>query len=200
MNTPNKLTLSRIVLVFVFMFFIFSHGLIYKLFALIIFTIASLTDLYDGKLARKMHQESDFGRFMDPIADKFLVLAAFLVFVEMKIIPAWMVILIISRELMITGIRLFALTKKVVLASARGGKHKTVSQMFTIFVILGFLVFKEAFKNARFWSASVESATSWALLILMAITTILTLTSGFSFLWNNRALFVDYERKNNQAG
>jgi CDP-diacylglycerol--glycerol-3-phosphate 3-phosphatidyltransferase len=194
MNTPNKLTILRIVLAFVFMSFVFGHGLIYKIIALLTFTIASLTDLYDGKLARDMHQESDFGKLMDPIADKILVLAAFLVFVELRIIPAWMVILIISRELLITGIRIFALSKKMVLASSKGGKHKTASQMIAIFVILGFLVFKEVAKNLSFWNARIESISAAAILILMGLATILTLTSGIGFLWSNRSLLIERER------
>ena len=194
MNLPNKLTLLRIVLAFVFMAFIFGHGLIFKILALLTFTIASLTDLFDGKLARQMHQESDFGKLMDPIADKILVLAAFLAFVEMKIIPAWMVIVIIGRELLITGIRIFALSKKMVLPSSAGGKHKTVSQMVTIFVILGFLVFEEIAKRMYFWSIQIGSYSAAAILILMGLTTILTLTSGTGFLWSNRSLIIDRER------
>ena len=90
MNLPNKITLSRIVLAFIFMFFLFSQGLMAKYLAFFTFCLASLTDIIDGQIARRRKLENDFGRLMDPIADKILVLAAFLAFVEMKIIPAWM--------------------------------------------------------------------------------------------------------------
>ena len=106
MNLPNKITLSRIGLAFVFMFFLLSPGIMAKYLALLTFAIASLTDFLDGYLARKRNLENDFGRLMDPIADKILILVAFLAFVEMKVIPGWMVVIVIFRELIITGLNL----------------------------------------------------------------------------------------------
>lgn len=191
MNLPNKLTLSRIVLTFVFMFFLFSPGLPARYLAFIIFIVASLTDLYDGRLARKKNLVTDFGKLIDPIADKILVLAAFLAFVEMKIIPAWMVVLVIAREFIITSLRLLAISKKTYLAATIGGKHKMVSQMVTIFAILIFLVVKEtALKFFSFWSPSVEYWSRWGIFALMLVTVALTVSSGISYLWRNRALFV----------
>jgi len=120
MNLPNKLTVSRIVLVGVFMLFLFLHGVIAKVLALITFLIASFTDFLDGYIAKKYNMVTDFGKLMDPIADKVLILAAFLAFVEMELIPAWMVVIIIFREVTITGLRISALTRgKVIPADTR---------------------------------------------------------------------------------
>ena len=142
MTISNRLTLLRIVLTFVFMFFLFSKGFINKSLALIVFIIASFTDYLDGYFAKKRNEVTNFGKFMDPIADKLLTLAAFLAFVEMKLIPAWMVVIIITRELIITGLRLTALARGDVIEAGRGGKHKTVSQIVSIITILAFILFK----------------------------------------------------------
>lgn len=179
MNLPNKLTISRIVLTFLFMLLLFSHGLTVKIMALFTFLAASLTDLCDGYFARKYNAVTEFGKFMDPIADKILVLAAFFAFIELELVPAWMVVVIVLRELIITGMRLFALTKNIVLPAQEGGKHKTASQMIAILVILVSLILKEV--GIRF--------PAEAIYILMLITTALTLISGSSFLYRNRAVF-----------
>lgn len=191
MNLPNKLTISRIMLTFIFMLFLFLGGVVMKFLAIITFLLASATDYLDGKIARERNEITDFGRFMDPIADKFLTIAAFLAFVEMKLVPAWMVALIISRELIITGLRLFAATKGKVLAAEAAGKHKTVSQVTAIFVILLFIFLKEA--GIRFlpvWSQVLEYWFRQIIFILMIVTVMLTLISGLSYLWRNRRLFL----------
>src|SRR4030042_6814396 len=144
MNIANKLTVLRIILTFVFMFFLFVHGLWAKVLSLIIFVFAALSDFLDGMIAQRRNMVTDFGRLMDPIADKILVLAAFAAFVQMQLIEAWMFVIVIAREILITSLRLFALNKGKVLSAAKAGKHKTVSQMAVIFVILGFIVLKEA--------------------------------------------------------
>lgn len=191
MNLPNQLTIARIILTFVFMFLLFSHGFLAKILAFVVFTIAALTDLYDGRIARGRNLITDFGRLMDPIADKILVLAAFLAFVELKIIPAWMVIVIITREFLITGLRLLAANKNIIIAAAGSGKHKTISQMVSIFVILSFLLFKEAaVKYFNFWNASLENIIYSGIYGLMMITTLLTVISGLAFLWKNKSIFL----------
>ncbi len=188
MNIANKLTVARIMLTFIFMFFLFCHGLEAKLAAFFIFSVAALTDYLDGFFAKKYNITSNFGIIMDPIADKILVLGSFLAFVEMDIIPAWMVVLIMLREFLVTGIRIFALSKGKVLKAQRAGKHKTMSQIVTIFVILLFLIFKEIAVKFDFWTLKVHSGFSWFILCLMTLTVILTTTSGISFLWDNRNL------------
>lgn len=194
MNLPNKITISRIVLVFVFMVCLFMHSLLGKVGALVIFIIAAFTDYLDGFIAKKYNIISDFGKIMDPIADKLLVLAAFLAFVEMKLVPAWMVVIIIMRELTITGIRLVALKNNEVLHAGQGGKHKTISQMLSILVILIFIVVKEVgnVDMFGFWNATFEYWYRQLIFILMLITVALTITSGISYLAGNKKyLFPD---------
>lgn len=190
MNLANKLTLSRIALTFALMFFLFTSGLAAKIIAFIIFSLACLTDYLDGYFARKRNLASSFGMIMDPIADKVLVLGSFLAFVEMRIIPAWMVAVVALREFMVTGVRMFALGRGKVLVAKTAGKHKTMSQMLTIFLILSFLIFKEAGLRNNFWNAALNSFFDWSILSLMTLTVILTTTSGISHLWQNRDLFL----------
>lgn len=188
MNIANKLTITRIMLTFIFMLFLFCQGLAAKLAAFFIFSVAALTDYLDGFFAKKFNMTSNFGIIMDPIADKILVLGSFLAFVEMDIIPAWMVVLIMLREFLVTGIRIFALSKGKVLKAQRSGKHKTMSQIVTIFVILLFLIFKELALKFDVWTEKANLSFSWSILCLMTLTVILTTTSGISFLWDNRNL------------
>lgn len=188
MNLPNKLTISRIILTFIFIFFVTQEGLAPMVIACIIFLLASLTDFYDGYLAKRHNMVSDFGKLMDPIADKFLILSAFMAFVWMQAVEIWMVVLILGREIIITSFRIFALTKGKVLAAERGGKHKTVSQMVAIFSILGFIVFKEFLTTISRWSEGIEIWWRAGINVLMLITVSLTLISGISYIWSNRRL------------
>lgn len=186
MNMPNRITLLRIALTFVFMFFLFCQGLWAKVLSLLIFTFAALSDLYDGWLANKRNMVTDFGKLMDPIADKILVLAAFAAFVQMQLIEAWMFVIIISREILITSLRLFALNKGRVLAATKVGKHKTASQMVVIFAILVFIVLKEVMLRFFTWNPYWERLFRSGIYILMVLTVGLTLYSGVSYLWENR--------------
>lgn len=158
------------------------------LIASVIFSFACFTDFADGYFAKKYKLESDFGKLMDPIADKFLILAAFLAFVRMHLVTDWMVILILGREIVITGLRIFAITKGKVLAAERAGKHKTVSQIVAIFVILGFIIFRDYLTALSKWSYLIEIWWRCGIDILMLVTVALTLMSGLSYLWNNRKL------------
>lgn len=135
MNLPNKLTLLRIILVVPFIILL-MYG--YNIAALVIFAIASITDFFDGYIARKYNLITDFGKLMDPLADKILVLAALILFVELKYIPAWVVIIILSREFFVTGIRIIASAKGDVIPADKSGKYKTVTQMIAIIIILIF--------------------------------------------------------------
>ena len=186
MNLANRLTMFRIVLTFVFMLVFSWAGLWPKVLALVIFMAAALSDLFDGMIAKKRNMITDFGRLMDPIADKILVLAAFAAFLEMQLIDAWMFVIIVSREILITSLRLFALNKGKVLSAVRAGKHKTASQMAVIFYILGFIVVKEAVKNYSVWNPVWEEFFRKSISILMFFTVGLTLYSGLSYLWENR--------------
>jgi len=187
MNLPNKITISRFLLTAVFMLFLFMHGFVYKILALMVFLAAVFSDYLDGYFAKKYNQKSNLGKLLDPIADKVLTLAAFLAFVEMKLIPAWIVVIIIARELLITGLRLLALKNDDILPAGKGGKHKTVSQMVSIFVILLFIMFKEAgVEIFDFWDAGFEYWYRQLIFVLMLITTVLTITSGASYIMGNK--------------
>ena len=133
MNLPNKLTIFRVILVIPFVALMLNG---YDLWAVAVFIIASLTDLLDGRIARKYNLITDFGKFMDPLADKLLVCAAMICLVEMGRLPAWMVIVIISREFIISGFRLVASDNGVVIAASYWGKFKTTFQMLMIIVLI----------------------------------------------------------------
>ena len=192
MNTANRLTMLRIVLTFIFMFFLFVHGLWARVVALALFLIAALSDLLDGMIAHKKNQVTDFGKLMDPIADKILVLTAFLAFVQMQLVDAWMVAIIIFREIIITSLRLFALNKGKVLSASRSGKHKTLSQMVVIFVILLFVVFKEMMLEYFTWNPAWEKLFRQGIFLMMLVTVGLTLYSGLSYLWENRKIIAKF--------
>lgn len=138
MNLPNKLTVLRMLMIFPFVGVMLSQGELPlgKWVALFIFIAASLTDLLDGYLARKYHLITNFGKFMDPLADKLLVCAALICLVELRRIPAWAVIVIISREFIISGFRLVAADNGVVIAASYWGKIKTVFQMLMICLMI----------------------------------------------------------------
>jgi CDP-diacylglycerol--glycerol-3-phosphate 3-phosphatidyltransferase len=178
----------RILLTFVFMVVLSWQGLWAKIAALIIFILAALSDLFDGMIAHRRNMVTDFGRLMDPIADKILVLAAFAAFLQLQLIEAWMFVIIVSREILITSLRLFALNKGKVLSAARAGKHKTVSQMAVIFYILGFIVVKESVMTFSSWNPVWEDFFRKSINIMMLLTVGLTLYSGLSYLWENRKI------------
>lgn len=138
MNLPNKLTIFRVILIVPFVFILLTDycGSAGKWIALAIFIIASLTDLLDGKIARKNNLVTNFGKFMDPIADKLLVCSAMICLIEMGKIPAWIVIIIISREFIISGFRLIASDNGVVIAASYWAKFKTAFQMVMIILMI----------------------------------------------------------------
>ena len=189
MNLPNKLTLSRIVMTFIFMFFLFTQWPYGKIAALFMFLLASLTDYVDGKIAKSRGLITDFGKFMDPIADKILILAAFLAFVEMKLIPSWCVVVIIFREFVILGLRILGIIKGHIVAASRAGKHKTISQIIAVIFILVYLVIKDYGMKFGFWSVSLDNISRKSIFALILITVILTLVSGTSYILKNKRLF-----------
>ena len=132
MNLPNKLTTLRVIMIPFFVFFLLwqnGENYTFRMIALALFIIASLTDLLDGKIARKYNLVTNFGKFMDPLADKLLVCSALICLIELNALPAWMVIIIISREFIISGFRLIASDNGVVIAASYWGKFKTTFQM-----------------------------------------------------------------------
>ncbi|MBQ6887615.1 MAG: CDP-diacylglycerol--glycerol-3-phosphate 3-phosphatidyltransferase [Lachnospiraceae bacterium] len=164
MNLPNKLTVLRVIMIPFFVFFMLTDfaGAASNWIALAIFIIASLTDLLDGKIARKYNLVTNFGKFMDPLADKLLVCAAMICLVEMGKLASWMVIIIISREFIISGFRLIAADNGVVIAASYWGKFKTVFQMVMICLLIADI---EAI-------AIVTTVVTWIALILTVVSLI----------------------------
>ena len=192
MNLPNKLTVSRLILTaFFLMALLFDFPYHYTV-ALVLFVAASLTDLFDGIIARRRNLLTDFGKLMDPLADKVLICSAFIAFIELDWMPAWMVILIVARELAITGLRLLAASKNLVLAAERQGKNKTISQITAIIALLvthshadwGIVGQLFAFEIAdQAWAWWVAEASKWVAVALTAL-------SGFLYLWKNRDVYL----------
>ncbi len=139
MNLPNRLTVLRVLLIPVFLWLLLSNTVsaqISQIFAPLIFVVASLTDWLDGYIARKYNLVTNFGKLMDPLADKLLVASALIAFVQLGSLQAWVVIILIGREFIITGFRMLALEKKIVISAGFWGKLKTVTQMALIISIL----------------------------------------------------------------
>jgi len=197
-NFPNQLTVGRIVLTLVMVVFLTFPSIPWgKTLALVVFLLASLTDYWDGRLARTYGKISVFGQFMDPLADKILVCAAFVSFAtQRQIVPAWIVILIISREFLITGLRLLAAQRGEVLSAGRWGKHKMVWQTLAILAIMGGLALREDLlprllrgSGADTVTATFEAYFRAAAFVISALVCVLTLVSGGVYLWQNRALY-----------
>jgi CDP-diacylglycerol--glycerol-3-phosphate 3-phosphatidyltransferase len=173
MNLPTKLSVLRILLTFVIMGLLFVPGWIAKAAALATFLMACLTDWLDGYLAHRWRQVTPVGALLDPIADKVLVLGLFLAFV--------------LREFVITGVRLFAASRGTVLSAAREGKHKTVSQMATIVVVLLVLLIEEV-AAPQTLSVELHQSLRWVVLGFLWATMALTVGSGASFFWRHRTV------------
>ena len=190
MTLPTQLTLLRLLMTFVIMGLLFVPGWGAKATALVVFLLASATDWLDGYLARRWHLQSVLGALLDPIADKVLILGVFLTFVQLRLIPAWMVLIIAFREFFITGVRLFAASRNVVLSAAKEGKHKTVSQMTAIVVILGVLIARDALGQDAL-AAQTGGWLTWTVLGCMWVAMVLTFISGISFFWRHRTVLMD---------
>lgn len=161
MNLPNKLTLFRVILIpFFVLFMLVDITSIDKWIALAVFIIASLTDLLDGKIARKYNLVTNFGKFMDPLADKLLVCSALICLVEMAKLPAWMVIVIIAREFIISGFRLIASDNGVVIAASYWGKFKTTFQMVMICLLIADIEAIEIITIVIVWVALILTVVS----------------------------------------
>ena len=175
MNLPNKLTVFRVILIpfFVAVLLIWPEDLTYRLIADAIFIVASLTDMLDGKIARKYNLVTNFGKFMDPLADKLLVCSAMICLIALNQVPAWVVIIIIAREFIISGFRLVAANNNVVIAANYWGKFKTVFQMFMIIVMV-------ANFNNFYWQLLGN--------IFMWIALALTIISLVVYIYQNRSV------------
>jgi CDP-diacylglycerol--glycerol-3-phosphate 3-phosphatidyltransferase len=198
MNLPNKLTVTRFGLTVVFLWALFWPWAVpfRYTFALFFFCLAGITDFLDGRIARARNLITNFGILMDPLADKIMTCSAFIAFVEsthMRAgapvkLAAWMVVVIVARELAITGLRLLAASKNIVLAAERYGKHKTLSQIVAIIALLVVDACQE-------WPLPLKNLfASWTPLfaeIMLWITVVLTAASGVIYLWRNRQLYLE---------
>jgi len=194
MNVPNKLTLSRILITVALLAVIFSEMPWHETIALVLFIAGSLTDFFDGRIARRDKLITNFGILMDPLADKILICSVFIAFVGRGWIPAWMVVVVVARELSITGLRLLAASNHVILAAEGYGKHKTISQITAIISVLvlhsyeqwgpvGKALFGFRIGGSEPW---VVWFTDWSIWVAV----ILTFVSGGLYLWRNRALYL----------
>jgi CDP-diacylglycerol---glycerol-3-phosphate 3-phosphatidyltransferase len=204
MNLPNKLTVSRFALTAVFLWAVFSRSPVNDTVALGVFCLAGVTDFLDGRIARQRGLITNFGVLMDPLADKVLTCSAFIALVERHVlappamnwlgplpvfpkVEAWMAVVIVARELAITGLRLLAASKNVVLAAERYGKHKTISQIVAIIALL----LMDAY--AEWWPWLQSALKPWVphfAQLALWLTVVLTATSGALYLWRNRELYL----------
>lgn len=194
MNTPNKLTVLRIVLVPFFVLFLLLPNLPHHyLIAGLIFGAAAITDHFDGALARKNGQITDFGKFADPLADKILVISAFLCFIQLDLVTSIPVIVILFREFMVTSIRLVGAGKGEVIAANLWGKAKTVSQIVAILVVIVLQYANELVELGWISLGAAQANTLYVITMIIGqtvvwICTALTVVSGAIYLWDNRAL------------
>ena len=189
MNLPNRLNVWRFFLRFLFVVVVSVEFPFHYSLSLGIFVLAALTDYVDGELARRWRMITDFGKLMDPLVDKIMTAAAFVCLVPLKAIPAWAAIIVISREFLITGLRLLAISKGQVLAADRIGKHKTSWQIATVIFFLVLLSSREWLSPSDdllgvFW----ERLWSYGGWVVSGIAVFLTLYSGIDYLWKHRSM------------
>lgn len=190
MNLPNKITVSRVVMIPIFVILMvvnFGWGNvtllgttmpIEHLVGAIVFIIASITDFFDGYLARKYNLVTNMGKFLDPLADKLLVTAAFIILVQWGVAPAWVIIVIVAREFAVTGLRSIGAEQNVIIAASNLGKLKTWSQMVALaFLLLHNIIFE-------IWNFPFDQ-------IMLYVAFFFTLLSGLDYFWKNRRLLLD---------
>lgn len=200
MNVPNKLTVSRFILTVAFLAVFFSRIHYHETISLVLFSVASLTDYFDGKIARRDKLITNFGILMDPLADKILICSAFIAFVdrapnrqELEWMPAWMAVTVVARELAITGLRLLAASKNVVLAAERYGKDKTISQIVCIISVLVLASYQDWGWFGQIFSFNLFGWGPWVVWFTEVskwVAVALTAYSGGAYLWKNRQLYL----------
>ncbi len=194
-NMPNILTTARIVIIFIFLILASnSHGipegsvLTMRIVAYILAIVAGFTDLLDGYLARKWHQETDIGALLDPLADKIFVVAAMLMMIEFRLMPAWIAVVIIAREFLVTGLRMVASQKGEVIAADRWGKAKTFLQM--IMLLIAGAAWVQIFSlQHQIDDGKIVLNSGWQAFLLL--TAVITVLSGLSYFIKYRRLLLD---------
>lgn len=198
MNLPNKLTVLRMIMVPFFVVFLLLSSKVqwFKWIALVIFVAASLTDMLDGKIARKYNLITNFGKFMDPLADKLLVCAALICLTDLNMVPSWITIIIISREFIVSGFRLIAAEKGIVIAAGKSGKWKTAITMVMICFMLC-VVNEHGFVKYTVYNASMDAfyPAYWVFygigFVLMIAALVLTIVSMVDYLVKNKDVMKD---------
>jgi CDP-diacylglycerol--glycerol-3-phosphate 3-phosphatidyltransferase len=196
-NAANLVTLSRIVVAPIFLIFIFREEAWAKWTAGLLFAWGAFSDYLDGYLARKYKLQTNFGILMDPLADKILFLTVLIAFVQLQLVPTWMVVIIAAREFLITGFRQFAQSRNVVIAASRAGKHKTVSQIVAISVVLAILCVRSTVEQSQGqWDMVVARMGQWGDILdivvwygpywLMFYATFMSVISGIDYVVRNR--------------
>jgi CDP-diacylglycerol--glycerol-3-phosphate 3-phosphatidyltransferase len=183
MNLPNVLTISRVVLAVVLVFLLEENSSTGNIWAVIVFAIAASTDFYDGHLAKTSGKVSNFGKIMDPIADKILLLSAFGVLAHIGQIHWWMFIVIAIREIVVTASRLVVMSQGQVLAAERAGKIKTVAQIVAVSAILLYLAAQQS-EYCSFWFYNAQRIWLGVNYVLMLVAVILTVYSGIDYFCN----------------
>jgi CDP-diacylglycerol--glycerol-3-phosphate 3-phosphatidyltransferase len=204
LNIANKLTLLRIILVPVLILFMYLNSFWTRILALIIFVCAAVTDIYDGEMARKYKTITTLGIFLDPLADKLIISAALISFVGLRElhIPAWMVVLIIAREFIITGLRSLAASKNLIISAKKSGKFKTASQIITIILILIILIVNSAlWRFCGIKSTTLLDSCGWNYVLgwvlvklpfwLVFLASLFTVVSGISYLYEHKELLYE---------
>jgi CDP-diacylglycerol--glycerol-3-phosphate 3-phosphatidyltransferase len=191
MNLPNQLTVARLALTGVFVASFYLPWANAHSVALLVFALASITDYLDGAIARARNLVTNFGKLFDPLADKILIAAAFILLSVEQVIPSWITILILAREFFVTGIRQIAASQGAVLAAEKLGKHKMLWQILTVLYFLLSAASHEPL--LRFLGPAFAPSTlhDWIGGTIITVTTGLTLVSGLSYFWKNRQLFAD---------
>lgn len=172
MTTASKITLIRVVLIPVYMVFMYLSGgqaNVWMWASLAVFILASLTDFVDGQIARKCNQVSDFGKFLDPLADKLLTIAAMTMFCQWGVMPAWALMIVLTREFAVTGLRLVAVGKGTVIAAGWSGKVKTASSMIGLCAMMSF---------------PTVTWLNWTVIIIIVVTTVYSGVEYFAQNWN----------------
>jgi CDP-diacylglycerol--glycerol-3-phosphate 3-phosphatidyltransferase len=200
MNLANKLTLMRICTIPFFILFMELGGICNSILALLIFCVASITDLLDGQIARKNKIITPLGVFLDPLADKLLISAAFIYFVNIPMlgVAAWMVVIIVAREFLMMGFRSIAAAKNVIIPADKAGKLKTISQILAIIIIMVIVILvvnKAFFKFLGVTQDSLKNSCSMLLFVMEKtpfwvtfVVVVLTVYSGAKYIWKHRKL------------
>ena len=189
MNLPNRLTVGRL---FLTIFFVAALSVSFRYqytLSLGLFVLAAATDYVDGEIARRYAMVTDFGKLMDPLVDKIMTTAAFVCLVPLRAIPAWVAIVVITREFLITGLRLLAVSQGRILAADPIGKHKTSWQIATVVFFLGLLTLQE-WNVAQIGGAAAPGGKLWCYggWAVSGVAVLLTIYSGLDYLWRHRAM------------